>query len=255
MRYAFSSLAVVVLVQASAAQAQDARLERARVAFERGQAAFSAEDYVGARQGFQEAYDLTENPAIRYNLGLVEERVGHFEAAAEHFRFYVARASTEEDLAAARQHLDAVERQLERDDTEPSEGVSADVDPVAVEAPDPSPEPASSSTSLGWGVFAGTLGVGVAVSAGLAIAAGVIWGDATTTYDERLNDCAPDCDDQVVADLDASVTASNALWITAVSVGVLSAALATVLLVSTGSSGESVAVRVSPTSVITEGRF
>lgn len=211
------------------------RLARARAAFEAASRAYDAGDYVAARAGFQEAYDLTENPAVRFNLGRVDERTGNLRAAAEHYRIALRGHLRPEHEAYARQRLEAVEAELARAGDGAS-GRAGGPDPVAL------------------GV---TLGVGLSVTAALAVASAVMWVGANDTYDGFATDCAPRCmpSDVAASDLGTSIDLANAFWVAAIAAGVGTILITIALAVSGDADEPAASLLVGPTSLALRTRL
>ena len=112
------ALLAVLISTAAPAAAQDepatseAR-ERARVALDRGNEAFTAHDYGAALVAFQEAFAAAPVDQIRFNIARCFERLGRFREATLEYRA----AANSDDLSAeqrarAQRELDAVEERL-----------------------------------------------------------------------------------------------------------------------------------------------
>lgn len=68
--------AVVVMLTASVAAAQETAKEKARELYGIGNARFDAGDFQGAAQAYKQAYELVQYPIILFNLGLSYEGLG-----------------------------------------------------------------------------------------------------------------------------------------------------------------------------------
>jgi tetratricopeptide (TPR) repeat protein len=93
--------------------------EEAQRHFNRGMAAVEmarvAEDYEIAIVEFQKARSLAPNwPDVSYNLGLIQEKAGHFGDAAQSLRQYLKLAPTDPDAAAVRALADKLEFKAEQ---------------------------------------------------------------------------------------------------------------------------------------------
>lgn len=241
-------VAVVLALGALAPSARaqdDARLARAEQAFIRASTAYARGDYRGARQGFTEAYELTENPSIRYNLGLVEERVGNLELAAEHYRAYLRAPLPDDEARAARERLAAVEAQITTDERreaprgedehgspEPAQGGAIDPVPIVI------------------------LSGGVLVAGALAATAAGFWVAANDGYAGLDARCAPACSDDDIREsgVPGQVDVTNALLVSSILVGVAAVATSIVLFV-IQPSPSSMALRVGPAQLTLAGTF
>lgn len=74
-------------------------VEKARELFTRGLDAYQAGDLEGARTFFRDAEAAHHAPAIVYNIGLVEEKLEHPQAAVDAYERYVAEAGDAGELA------------------------------------------------------------------------------------------------------------------------------------------------------------
>ena len=72
-----------VSLDATPAAAQSSADEEARVHFEAGRVAFSRGRYESALASFQEAYELSQRPALLYNIGTTFDRLRRDQEAIE----------------------------------------------------------------------------------------------------------------------------------------------------------------------------
>lgn len=104
-----ASVLLVVVLACPGAWGQDPPTTDGRPAaaeaFERGKRAFEADDYVTALEAFGEAQALSAHDVVRFNIGLCQERLGHFVEALASFRH--SAESTQLDEAT---RADAAER-------------------------------------------------------------------------------------------------------------------------------------------------
>lgn len=99
MRFAGAVLIVATLLCAALdARADDA--DGARREFTEGVRLLQIGDFVGARRMFKSADAKHHAPAIVYNLGLAEERLGHAQAAVDAYEAYVSEAGDGGELSA-----------------------------------------------------------------------------------------------------------------------------------------------------------
>lgn len=243
---------VLGVVQAAPCEAQDSseRLERARLAFDSGMRAFDQGDMVGAREGFEQAYALTESPTIRFNLGLVEERVGHFELAAAHYRAYLASGVPADEETEVRARLSAVEARIPAAPIDPS---PAD-EPPAELAVEPQPEPARRGPDFTAAAL--TMGVGLAVSGALFGLAGGFWASANDHY-ASFSGCAPACsaDDVAASGAMMEVDLTNGLLIAGAVTTLATLGVSIALFATAGQGGVDAQVQLGPGHLSLRGRF
>ena len=89
----------MLAVHAPTAHAGD--VEEARRLFAEGVRLYQRGDYEGARRLFKQADAEHHAPAIVYNLGLAEEKLGHPQAAVDAYEAYVAEVGESGELAPA----------------------------------------------------------------------------------------------------------------------------------------------------------
>lgn len=100
MRRAFVALSVCALLAlAWPALAED--VAKARKLFADGVHQYQVGDYEGALRLFREANAEHHAPAIVYNMGLAEERLGHRQAAVDAYESYVAEAGDKGEFTSA----------------------------------------------------------------------------------------------------------------------------------------------------------
>lgn len=83
------ALAVGLFAQTAAAQS-DADRERARSEFDRGVTLYTAENFQGALEAFQEAYRLRPHPTVRVNIANCYDRLNRPIEAIFHYERYLA---------------------------------------------------------------------------------------------------------------------------------------------------------------------
>lgn len=95
-----SSLALLgALFVVRTAAADD--VAKARKLFADGVHQYQVGDYVGALRLFREANEEHHAPAIVYNIGLAEEKLGHRQAAIDAYDSYIAEAGDKGELTSA----------------------------------------------------------------------------------------------------------------------------------------------------------
>ena len=113
----------------------DANQERAKELYQNGSLLYDEGRYEDAIIAFQEAYRLSEQPKLLYNIAQAQERLGRYQEALDTLSRYRAYAPAEE-----REALDRRIRNLERRLEE--QGTSTPPAPTATERPAPAPTPA-----------------------------------------------------------------------------------------------------------------
>jgi tetratricopeptide (TPR) repeat protein len=82
--------------------------ELARAHFLSGQSYFDEGRFGDALAEFREAYRISRVPGFQYNIGLGEEKLGHFDAAAAAFERYLREAPGAPDRADVEARLQAL---------------------------------------------------------------------------------------------------------------------------------------------------
>lgn len=95
------TIATVVAFFAFASSAHADDVAKARKLFADGVHQYQIGDYEGALRLFREANAEHHAPAIIYNIGLAEEKLGHRQAAVDAYEAYVAEAGEKGDLTSA----------------------------------------------------------------------------------------------------------------------------------------------------------
>lgn len=134
-----SSFALLLALALGAAPARADDVAKARKLFADGVHQYQIGDYEGALRLFREANAEHHAPAIIYNIGLAEEKLGHRQAAVDAYEAYVAEAGEKGDLTSAAVSALAQIRSTSaklRIETKPP-GAHVFVDGTAL--PDPSP--------------------------------------------------------------------------------------------------------------------
>ena len=153
----------------SAPESNDPQAEQLRDLYSRGQAAFDAGSYETAIAVFEEAYGISKDPNLLFNISICHDRLGHYEDAIAALDRYAAESpdADKADVERRRQSLEirrerAAQEQLkvERTPAPPP----ARIDPAPKE--DPPPERLFSPAA--WtltGVSIAGFGVGIAFGA------------------------------------------------------------------------------------------
>jgi tetratricopeptide (TPR) repeat protein len=153
----------------SPAAAQSSADEEARVHFEAGRVAFSRGRYESALASFQEAYELSQRPALLYNIGTTYDRLRRDREAIEAFEQFLELAP-ESDLVPEVQERVRILRENARPDLSPEGVASASGEG---DAPPPNPSERQPVTRKWWfWTIIGAVVVGAAVGIGVGVAGG-----------------------------------------------------------------------------------
>jgi tetratricopeptide (TPR) repeat protein len=101
--------------------------QRAQKLYEVGDDHYAAGRYEDAVVHFQQAYELSPQPALLFNMANAYERMGEYEQAAEHLRRYLESPKAE-DVASVRERIRRLELSAKASKTvrgEPGSGASA----------------------------------------------------------------------------------------------------------------------------------
>jgi tetratricopeptide (TPR) repeat protein len=221
-------LGSLTLTTVSPIRAEDAATsttdDEARGLFAAGRAAFADGRYEDARSYFQRSYELSRRPQLLYNLGQVEDRLRHDEAALASFEQYLAEVPDAENRVEVQARIDALRAAITRA-REPADETEASADRASEAAP---PE------------HGPTIPVAAIVLSALAIGAGGAaigtWVAANDAYGAADRDCgASGCSEGRLSEIATLVDATNGLWVSALVLGV-GAAIALPLELTTGGS-------------------
>jgi hypothetical protein len=158
-----------------AAPAQNETDSEARRLYKEGDKLYAEGDYEGAVRAFEKSYELSQQPALQYNLANAYERLGRYDDGVKALQAYEPHAAGDEREVVRRRIKKLQERadqqRLEKKDAAPTASPSSEPAPDAGAAPaaETTAEttavatPASSPPVLGYvllGVGAVGLGVG-----------------------------------------------------------------------------------------------
>ena len=181
--------------------------------YEEGKAHFEAGAYEEAIAAFTEAYNLTGEPNLLFNLAACAERLGDAERAIAYYRVYLEEVPDAEDAEKVRERVKLLE----------TEGIPSP-EPEATVAPEPEPEPAEAETAeppppdvdpgkyyaqkkkekrVIWPAL--TIGIGSFVLAG-GITTAIM---ASKEFKSLENTCKPDCTDDDIGKAKGLAVASD----------------------------------------------
>lgn len=131
----------------------DPDLEIAHRRFERGRAAYEANDYAAALQEFEAVRVVKPSPALDWNIGRCLDRLERFAEAVAAYERYLAATPNEPDAPEVRARVATLKQRLANLPAKPSAPAPAPVAPPAA-APSPAAAaPSSPSPGLGTEVF------------------------------------------------------------------------------------------------------
>lgn len=163
------ALALVLAIGPASARAQaDGADAEARALFQRGDTAYTEGRYESALALFEEAYALSQRPALLYNIANALERLGRTADAVTRLEEFEAHASPEQQAVVARRIESLRARQAAHEfeeserDREAREALEAEIG-ARYATPMVTPTP--------WGGIA--MYIGAAITAGLGVALGV----------------------------------------------------------------------------------
>jgi len=166
-----------------------------------GVAAFEAGKFSEALAAFTEAYNLSSETDLLYNLGVCSEKIGDREKAIAYYQLYLEEKPDAPDAAEVKARLEAVR--------------SA---PAPAPAPAATPAPATADADEGAGTASegGTrknphLGPGLLMGLGgvVVLTGAITAGSAYKKYKDLDSACSPDCADEKVDGVKAAALAAD----------------------------------------------
>lgn len=166
--------------------ASEGELERAKELFENGKGLYAEGSYTAAIAAFRQAYALSGDPVLLYNIALAHDRAGNFDEALEYLGYYRAYAPESERGALSEKEASLRKRKL-RAQTDEEAAAAAAAEQGDDETTDGPPSPTASPSDDGptdnnakpkqklftvpvW-VLTGVSVVGLGVGTGLGVAA------------------------------------------------------------------------------------
>lgn len=163
----------------------DAELGRAKELFDNGKGLYSEGSYSAAIAAFRQAYALSGDPVLLYNIALAHDRAGDFESALEYLGYYRAFAPESERAALAekedslrkrrlRAQNEAAESAEQEDAVESDESTSDTVEEPPTRADEPTdtvPAKKQKIFTVPVWIATGVSVVGLGVGAGLGVVA------------------------------------------------------------------------------------
>lgn len=163
----------------------DGELGRAKELFDNGKGLYAEGSYSAAIAAFRQAYALSGDPVLLYNIALAHDRAGDFESALEYLGYYRAFAPESERAALAekedslrkrrlRAQNDSAETDEQTDDVESDKPASDTVEEPPAntdESTDTVPPKKQKIFTVPVWIATGVSVVGLGVGAGLGIVA------------------------------------------------------------------------------------
>ena len=120
-------LALLVLVWALPASAQEDDVARARVLFQEGNAAYDAGRFQEAAEKMKAAWELVRSPALAFNVGRAYERMSEYDEAIRFFRMYLRRGRpTDAERADVQARITALQQAKQRQSSQVFTGAPSD---------------------------------------------------------------------------------------------------------------------------------
>lgn len=106
--------------QAQAEASAESRVEEAKALFTAGRAAFDAGRFADALRHFEQAYEMSQRPALLYNIGLAHDRLRSDEKALAAFEAYLAALPEAPNRAEVETRAQALRDAIARDEQAPA---------------------------------------------------------------------------------------------------------------------------------------
>jgi len=207
-----------IALSSAAAQAQQpsgARDDEARALFRAGQVAFDDGRFEDALRHFRSAYELSQRPALLFNIGTAADRLRRDDEALAAFREYIEREPNARDRTQVESRIRVLEAAVQ-ERARQREQLARRPPVVMVASPhDDETPPRDDGEPEGGGLFYTWFALGGAVVLGAL--ATYFWLDASADYDALRARCetAGGCTDAEVdaEGLDTGVTLANVFLI------------------------------------------
>lgn len=184
---------------------------KAKSFYEQGKAEFEAGRFEDAMAAFTEAYNLTAEPKLLFNLAACAEGMKDKERAKAYYQVYLEELPDAEDANDVRARIEKLSKEPT---SEPVPVTEPEAKPAAAPKPDESidaaafynkPQEKKKHAPI-WPAV--TIGVG-----GMTLAAGMITAIlAKTRYDGLESTCKPNCTDDQVSTAKAPAVAADVLF-------------------------------------------
>lgn len=203
----------VALVPCGADAQEGDEQDEAKAAYEAGKQLFTEKKYEEAAEKFTEAYNLTTEPNLLFNLAACAERLGDPDRAIAYYEVYLEEAPDAPDAEEVRKRLALLKSGKWEP---PQDDAPVEPEPEPASAPEPEPtaattttEPSPAETASAEAFYRAelekkekkpfwpqlTIGLG-----GMVLASGVITSVlAYKEYDALKGSCKPDCTDDDIS--------------------------------------------------------
>ncbi|MBN2341011.1 MAG: hypothetical protein JXX29_06060 [Deltaproteobacteria bacterium] len=204
----FGIMMVLVLSMGTTVSAQSEDLEKAQEIYRKAVEAFSQKTYEDALAQFKEAYNLSQKPAILYNLAVCHEKLKQTDHAIAYYELYLEEVPEAEDAAFVKQKVAWLKDPennpppaVEKESTEEANAPDEETIPAPVAETRTEPDqPLTVVAPVDPNVRQKRIIQGLLIGVGsLVFATGGLTAIAAyKKYDGYETVCAPDCsDDQV----------------------------------------------------------
>ncbi len=228
--------------------------DKAKEFYEEGKAHFQAGRFEEALNAFNEAYNLTLEPALLFNLGASAEAMGDRERAKAYYLVYLEESPDAPDEAEVRSRIEKLSQDPEPPSSDTQETEETQQITTSTENVDASTYYASNQDKKKHATIWPSLMIGLG---GMTLVGGMISAIvAKSRYDGLESSCKPNCTDNQVSDAKAPAVAADVLFV----LGGIAATAGVVGLVITKKRSRkqsSIAIEVVPGALglTLEGRF
>jgi len=197
----------------------DPNEEAARL-YREGTAAFEAGNFQEALEAFTEAYNLSGEPGLVYNLAVCSQRTGNDEKAIAYYELYLEENPGAEDVEEVKALLEDLKKTEAKE--EAGEAPVAEPGELPEEAQEETVAPAPSLEEVDLDIIdqgeedKGPFGPGILIGAGgLVLAGGILTAiTAYKKYGDLESSCSPDCTDKQLEPTKNAALAADILMVT-----------------------------------------
>jgi hypothetical protein len=223
----------------------------ARRLFKEGDKQYAEGDYEAAVRAFEKAYELSKQPALKYNLANAYERLARYEEALSALKEYEPHAAADERDVVKRR-IGKLQERAEQKNAEKAKGASSDQEPVEpthatppVPSEEPSPPGASPITAsptpvLGYVlVGVGAIGIGTGAFFGIQALGSKSDAEELCTESAGTRRCPASASDTLSSNTRSAVIADISIG-----VGLVAAAVGTYFIIKSESTASATSARV-----------
>jgi tetratricopeptide (TPR) repeat protein len=272
LRLLGATIALSALLSAPCALAETAKKKpaagqtdadsEARRLFKEGDKLYAEGDYEGAVRAFEKSYELSQQPALQYNLANAYERLGRYDDGVKALQLYEPHAASDE-REVVRRRIKKLQERAEQQKKEapaaspPSAPATAEAPASAEPAPAPAPTPeGEQTTAAGPPVLSyvllgvGAVGIGVGSYFGLQALSSKSDAEKLCPSAGGKRTCPATADDALSSNTRNAVVADVGFG-----VGIAALAVGGYLLFSGGKSKETTATQLRPSAGPQGGGF